>query len=42
MSNICPNCKTELKLVPQCGLLYSCAICKEFFTIEYLKTKENS
>lgn len=32
----CPNCETELKLVPQCGDMYSCAKCKEFFIGEYL------
>ncbi len=38
--NKCPNCETELELVHQCGDLFSCAGCKEFFTSEYLKTKK--
>ncbi len=37
--NKCPNCKTELELVHQCGDLFSCAGCKEFFTLEYLKKR---
>ncbi len=37
----CPKCKgkPKLMLVHQCGDLFSCAGCKEFFTLEYLKTK---
>lgn len=38
----CPNCSTKLKLVPQCGDLYSCAGCKEFFTLKYLKALEDA
>ena len=42
MPYVCPNCKVKLKLVPQCGGVYSCAKCKEFFTTEYLKLTEES
>jgi len=37
----CPNCKTELELVQQCGDLFSCSGCKEFFTLEYLKQRKS-
>lgn len=32
----CPKCEITLEPVAQNEGVYSCAICKEFFTIEYL------
>ena len=40
----CPKCKgsPKLILVHQCGDLFSCAGCKEFFTLEYLKQRSSN